>query len=158
MRIRTYLLAFVLAPCTILLSAQNMPAPSQQSEQPTAKADVATPKTSIGGVEILSDTQGVDFSDWLVRWHQITELAWNPLIPKEVNSPTLLKGVVAIRFKVLPSGQVIDLQLKGRSGTVALDRAAWGAITGSSYPNLPREFHGPYIELRAHFLYNTQPK
>ena len=37
-----------------------------------------------------------------------------------------------------------------------LDRAAWGALTGSNYPPLPRDFHGPYLELRAFFLYNME--
>ena len=116
------------------------------------------PGANAGGVQILSDTQGVDFSSWLARWHFITERTWDPLIPDEVNPPILKQGVVAIRFKVLPSGQVVDMTLDGRSGDTGLDRAAWGAISGSSYPNLPRDFHGPYIELRAYFLYNVQPQ
>ena len=110
------------------------------------------------GVQVLSDTQGVDFSDWLARWHYITQMTWDPLIPDEVNPPILKSGVVVIHFKVLPNGQVTDMQLDGRSGDTGLDRAAWGAISGSSYPNLPREFHGPYLELRAYFLYNTEPR
>jgi TonB family protein len=110
------------------------------------------------GVQILSDQQGVDFSNWLQRWHYITQQTWDPLIPDEVNPPILKSGIVVIRFKVLPSGQVTDMQLDGRSGDTGLDRAAWGAIAGSSYPNLPREFHGPYLELRAYFLYNTEPR
>lgn len=110
-----------------------------------------------GGVSILSDTQGVDFSSWLRRWYYETEHTWDPLIPDEVNPPILKSGAVQIRFKVLPNGQVTDMVLEGRSGDTGLDRAAWGAITGSSYPPLPREFHGPYLELRALFLYNEQP-
>lgn len=110
------------------------------------------------GVQVLSDTQGVDFSNWLQRWHYITQQTWDPLIPDEVNPPILKSGVVAVRFKVLPNGQITDMQLDGRSGDTGLDRAAWGAITGSSYPALPREFHGPYLELRAYFLYNTEPR
>jgi TonB family protein len=116
------------------------------------------PGAGTGGVQVLSDTQGVDFSNWLQRWHYITQQTWDPLIPDEVNPPILKQGIVAIRFKVLPNGQVTDMQLDGRSGDTGLDRAAWGAITGSSYPNLPREFHGPYLELRAYFLYNTEPR
>ncbi len=116
------------------------------------------PGAGTGGVQILSDTQGVDFNAWLQRWHFITERTWDPLIPDEVNPPILKQGVVAIRFKVLPNGQVVDMTLDGRSGDTGLDRAAWGAITGSSYPSLPREFHGPYLELRAYFLYNVQPQ
>ncbi len=116
------------------------------------------PGAGTGGVQVLSDTQGVDFSSWLARWHYITQMTWDPLIPDEVNPPILKSGVVVIRFKVLPNGQVIDMQLDGRSGDTGLDRAAWGAITGSSYPALPREFHGPYLELRAYFLYNMEPR
>jgi outer membrane biosynthesis protein TonB len=63
-----------------------------------------------------------------------------------------------IRFKVLPNGRIMDgsMRLEGSSGDVALDRAAWGALTGSNYAPLPRDFHGPYLELRAWFLYNMQ--
>ncbi len=115
------------------------------------------PGADTGGIQVLSDTQGVDFSSWLARWHYITEQTWNPLIPDEVNPPILKAGVVVVHFRVLPNGQVMDdMKLDGRSGDTALDRAAWGAISGSSYPPLPREFHGPYLELRAYFLYNTE--
>lgn len=116
------------------------------------------PGAGAGGVQILSDTQGVDFSSWLHRWYYETERTWDPLIPDEVNPPILKSGAVQIRFKVLPNGQVTDMVLEGRSGDTGLDRAAWGAITGSSYPPLPRQFHGPYLELRALFLYNEQPR
>jgi outer membrane biosynthesis protein TonB len=112
-----------------------------------------------GGVQVLSDTQGVDFSSWLLRWHRETERTWDPLIPDEVNPPILKKGAVVIRFRVLPTGRLMEgsMVLEGRSGDTGLDRAAWGALTGSNYPPLPRDFHGPYLELRAIFLYNTEP-
>ena len=118
------------------------------------------PGAGTGGVQVLSDTQGVDFSNWLERWHYVTQRTWDPLIPDEVNPPLNKSGVVAIQFKVLPNGRIMDgsMQLVGRSGDSALDRAAWGALTGSSYPSLPKDFHGPYLELRAYFLYNMQPQ
>jgi TonB family protein len=114
------------------------------------------PGASAGGVQILSDTQGVDFSSWLLRAKHETETAWDPLIPDEVNAPIYKSGMVVVHFKVLPNGRVVDgsMQLDGRSGDVALDRAAWGAIQGSNYPPLPRDFHGPYLELRVYFTYN----
>jgi len=118
------------------------------------------PGAGSGGVEVLSDTQGVDFRAWLIRWHRETENTWDPLIPDEVNPPILKKGQVLIRFKVLPNGRIQDgsMVLEGRSGDVALDRAAWGALEGSNYPPLPREFHGPYLELRALFMYNMETR
>jgi outer membrane biosynthesis protein TonB len=120
----------------------------------------AHPGAGTGGVEVLSDTQGVDFRGWLQRWHRETERTWDPLIPDEVNPPILKQGQVMIRFKVLPNGRLMEgsMVLEGRSGDTALDRAAWGALQGSNYPPLPREFHGPYLELRALFMYNMQPR
>ena len=117
------------------------------------------PGAGSGGVQVLSDTQGVDFSNWLQRWHWETEHTWDPLIPDEVNPPIYKSGMVAIEFKVLPNGRLMpdSVHLVGRSGATALDRAAWGALTGSNYPPLPHEFHGPYLELRAYFLYNMEP-
>jgi outer membrane biosynthesis protein TonB len=118
------------------------------------------PGAGTGGVQVLSDTQGVDFNSWLLRWHRETERTWDPLIPEEVNPPLYKKGAVVIRFKVLPSGRLVEpdgMFLEARSGDTALDRAAWGAIRGSSYPPLPHDFHGPYLELRAVFLYNMEP-
>jgi hypothetical protein len=118
------------------------------------------PGAGTGGVQILSDTQGVDFNNWLIHWHRETERTWDPLIPDEVNPPISKAGQLMIRFKVLPSGRIMEgsMVLEGSSGDVALDRAAWGALTGSNYPPLPRDFHGPYLELRAWFLYNMNPE
>jgi len=140
-----------------IFGSAHTPAPSAGSGSDAVAAKPAQEKAREGDVEILSDTQGVDFSGWLKRWHALTEKTWKPLIPEQVNPPALKKGAVMIRLKVLPSGRVVDMKLEGRSGDVGLDRAAWGAITGSSYLALPDEFHGPYLELRAYFLYNMKP-
>jgi hypothetical protein len=150
--------------CAVLLislSAKAQTAPANSPNPPPASAEAYKPKLQAptGGIEILSDTQGVDFKPWLAHWQKRTERTWDKLIPDEVNPPTMKKGQVLIRFKVLPNGRLKDgsMVLEGRSGDVALDRAAWGALTGSNYPPLPAEFHGPYLELRVLFLYNMKP-
>jgi outer membrane biosynthesis protein TonB len=118
------------------------------------------PGAGTGGVEVLNPEPGVDLGPWLRRWHYETQKTWDPLIPDEVNPPILKKGQVLIHFKVLPDGRLMDgsMMLEGRSGDTALDRAAWGALQGSNYPPLPKDFHGPYLELRALFMYNMQPQ
>ena len=117
------------------------------------------PGAGTGGIQILSDTQGVDFNAWLQRFVHETETTWDPLIPDEVNPPISKQGRVAIRLKILPNGRIMNdgMLLEGRSGDSGLDRAAWGALTGSNYPPLPQQFHGPYLELRVFFLYNIDP-
>ena len=108
------------------------------------------------GAEILSDTQGVDFSSYMRRLHNDIQRNWNPLIPEEVQPPLLKKGIVGIRFIILPDGQIGDIKLETTSGDVALDKAAWYAITSEGqFPPLPREYHGPKLELRVGFFYNT---
>ena len=83
------------------------------------------PGAGTGGVQILSPTNGVDFSSWLARWHYVTQRTWDPLIPDEVNPPILKRGQCEIIFTILPNGrlQAHAMQLTGRSGDVALDRA-----------------------------------
>lgn len=108
-----------------------------------------------GAVEVLSDTMGVDFSHYLQEVIAATRRAWYPLIPDEARPPLNKQGEVAIRFEIFPDGSVHVMQLYGPSGDVALDRAAWGGITGASpYPPLPKQFHGKYLALQFNFLYN----
>ncbi len=113
------------------------------------------PDANLGGAQILSDTQGVDFDPYIRHIIIETERTWDPLTPDEVLPPINKRGEVLIRFKILPNGRLMDgsMVLEGSSGDVALDRAAWGALTGSNFPPLPREFHGPYLELRFLFIY-----
>jgi hypothetical protein len=132
--------------------------PSSGSDNVPGNPGMAIHPGAGGGVQILSDQQGVDFNPWLRRWYYETEHTWDPLIPDEVNPPILKQGQCMIRFKVGPDGRILEMHLEGRSGDTALDRAAWGALTGSNYPPLPREFHGPYLELRAVFMYNMRPQ
>lgn len=141
--------------CAAAAWAQNTPSSVLQSAPSTATSDKLKPQPPVSGVEMLSDTEGVDFKDYLVRWRRITEANWQPPILKKPNAPTPLKGTVAIRFKILPSGKIMDggIVLDERSGQTPLDKAAWDAISGSAYPPLPEAFHGPYLELRAHFIY-----
>jgi len=106
------------------------------------------------GAEILSDTQSVDFNAYLRQLHDIIQNNWDPLIPEEVQAPRSAKGITGIRFTILPNGDLSNPILETRSGDQALDLAAWGAIRAGGFPPLPKEFHGPNIELRCGFYVN----
>lgn len=109
-------------------------------------------------VEVLSDTMGWDYGPYLQRVIADTKRAWYPIIPEEARPPLDKQGKVMIRFKILPDGTVTDMLLEGPSGDVALDRSAWGGITGAApFPAIPKAFKGPYLELRFYFLYNILP-
>jgi TonB family protein len=119
-------------------------------------APIAHPGVA-SGVEVLSDTMGVDFGPYLHQVVQATQSSWDLLIPEAARPPLLKQGTVAIQFIILPDGSIKQMQLVRPSGDVSLDRAAWGGITGAGpFPPLPKQFHGPYLALRFYFLYNQQ--
>lgn len=106
----------------------------------------------LGALDILSDTQGVDFGPYLQRILQNVKENWYRLIPE---SAEMKKGKLAIEFAITKDGKVADMRLMATSGDTALDRAAWGGITASNpFPPLPSDFTGPYLALRFRFYYN----
>jgi TonB family protein len=105
-----------------------------------------------GALEILSDTQGVDFGPYLQRILQEVKDNWYRLIPE---SAEMKKGKLSIEFAITKDGQVAGMKLVATSGDPPLDRAAWGGITASNpFPPLPTDFKGPYLALRFRFFYN----
>ena len=112
---------------------------------------------TVGGFDVLSDTQGVDFGPYLSRVLQSIKSNWYNLIPEEARAPLLKHGKVAIRFLITPSGKVAGMYVEAPSGDVPLDRAAYGGISASDpFSPLPHEFQGPYLALRITFFYNPK--
>ncbi|MBV9608769.1 MAG: TonB family protein, partial [Acidobacteria bacterium] len=112
-----------------------------------------------GGVQsnldIMSDTMGVDFGPYLQRVLYDVRRNWYNLIPEVARPPLMKRGKVSIEFAILKDGSVAGMTLRGPSGDVSLDRAAWSGITASNpFPPLPGEFRGQYLALRFHFYYN----
>lgn len=106
-----------------------------------------------GALDILSDTQGVDFGPYLQRILQDVKENWYRAIPESALMGK--KGKLAIEFAITRNGQVAGMKLIATSGDDPLDRAAWAGITASNpFPPLPGEFTGPYLALRFRFYYN----
>ena len=110
------------------------------------------------GIEMLTDTQGVDFNDYLRRIYYIVKNNWYAVMPPSVSLGD--QGVVSLQFRIMRDGSVPDgmpVQVFG-SGKEPLDRAAYSSIRASNpFPPLPGQFKGPYIELRYTYYYNLQP-
>jgi TonB family protein len=81
---------------------------------------------------------------------------WYKLIPDSARAPILKKGKVRIEFVILKDGKITGMRLVSTSGDVALDRGAWGGITASKFPPLPKEFAGQYLAVRFAFYYNPE--
>jgi hypothetical protein len=114
--------------------------------------------TANAGIEMLTDTEGVDFNDYLRRVYIAVRNNWYSVMPPSVSLGD--QGVVSLQFKIMRDGGVPDgmpVQVFG-SGKEPLDRAAFSSIRASNpFPPLPSQFKGPYIELRFTYYYNIQP-
>jgi TonB family protein len=106
----------------------------------------------VGNLEILSDTEGVDFGPYLQRvLHDVRE-NWYIAIPP---SAEMKHGNLIIEFAITKDGKVAGMKLIASSGDIPLDRAAWAGITASDpFPALPSEFGGQFLALRFRFYYN----
>jgi TonB family protein len=107
------------------------------------------------GVQILTDTEGVNFDDYLRRVYITVKNNWFAVMPASVQLGE--RGVVSLTFKIMRDGSVPDAdpQRVFGSGKEPLDRAAMSSIRASNpFPTLPAQFKGPYIELRFTYYYN----
>ncbi|MDR3735201.1 MAG: TonB family protein [Acidobacteriaceae bacterium] len=108
-------------------------------------------------VEVLSDTTGVDenqLNAYLKRLLHDVKQTWLPLIPEEAQPPLLKQGETVIRFTIAPDGKVIGMQLVDSTHDNALNRAAWGSITGTSFGTLPRGMKDPNLTLLIRYMVN----
>lgn len=110
------------------------------------------------GYQILSDTQGVDFSAYIQRLLASLRRNWEAVMPESARMGD--KGVVYTTFQINPNGsvQAPDPNLERSSGKEPLDMAAMSAIHASNpFEPLPSQFHGPCLKLRIIFIYNIPP-
>jgi TonB family protein len=111
--------------------------------------------TAYGAMELLTPTEGVDFSNYLARVYASVKQNWFAVMPESVRLGD--KGIVVLQFKIMRNGDVPTgepVLLRG-SGKEPLDRAAVSSIrTSNPFPPLPSAFSGPYIELRFGYYYN----
>jgi hypothetical protein len=111
-----------------------------------------------GAMEMLTPTEGVDFSNYLQRVYVTVKRNWFAVMPESVRLGD--KGVVSLQFRIMRDGTVPanEPATVHTSQKEPLDRAAVSSIRASNpFEPLPRAFSGPYIELRFTYYYNLQP-
>ena len=108
-----------------------------------------------GAYQILTPTEGVDFSDYMARVLARVRLNWYAVMPESAQLGD--RGRVVLEFSIRRDGSVPndDPQRLMSSGKEPLDRAAVSSIRSSNpFDHLPPAFNGPEIRLRFIFLYN----
>lgn len=148
--------------------AQKKDLQAKTTETPTAPTvDTINPKVVESppqgapgsGIEVLSDTMGVDFGPYLKPIMKTVNDNWHSLLPASVYPPLRKSGTVTIEFAILKDGTILGMKLARSSGDPPLDRACWASVTNSApLPPLPKEFSGQYLQLRFMFCYNDACK
>jgi TonB family protein len=108
-----------------------------------------------GNVEILTPTEGVDFTNYIARVLASVKRNWYAVMPESARLGD--RGKVVLQFRIMRNGVVPDAEpvMVGSSTKEPLDRAAVSSIRASTpFEPLPPAFSGPFIELRFIFLYN----
>lgn len=113
---------------------------------------------SVGGVDVLSDTGGVDVGPYIKQIVGTIYKNWLPLIPQEARPPQSSKGEALIRFRILPDGRIGNMWLDGSTHDDAINRACWGAIAAAQFPALPTALGSKPLDLRLHFYVNVKPQ
>jgi TonB family protein len=109
------------------------------------------------GLTRLTDTQGVDFSNYDARVYQSVKRNWYSIMPESALMGD--QGIVMLRFRIFKDGTVVSEEpiLERSSSKAPLDRAAMGSIRASSpFEPLPSGFDGPYVEYRFIYYYNLE--
>jgi TonB family protein len=107
------------------------------------------------GWEILTPTDGVDFSDYMQRMLDTIRRNWYAVMPQSAMLGE--RGRVMLRFKINSDGSISasDPVREMSSGKEPLDRAAVSSIRSSNpFEPLPSPYHRPYLEIRIIYLYN----
>jgi TonB family protein len=128
---------------------------SSQDQLPQGPGGGGGQPTLGEGLQLLTPTDGVDFTNYLQRLLASVKRNWYAIIPESARMGD--KGKVMIQFRIQTNGTVPypEPNLVRSSGKEPLDRAAMGAISASNpFEPLPSAYTRPYIELRFTFLYN----
>jgi TonB family protein len=111
------------------------------------------------GLEMLTPDEGVDFKHYLEDLFRKLKREWLDHIPPDVENGK--RGIVRVEFRVQRDGSVAadSVKLTNSSGKDDFDAASLGSIKAAApFANLPANFSQPFIQLRATFFYNVDPK
>lgn len=147
--------------CSAFAFAQSSATSTERKQEPPASdSNTQEPKqphtttAGLGGIDVLTDTMGVDFGPYLQRVLKTVKQNWYNLSPPSARAPRMMRGVVSIEFAILKTGKIAGMKLVESTVDAPLGNAAWHAITDTRFPPLPAEFSGQYLGLRFHFVYN----
>jgi hypothetical protein len=143
---------FACAGSMIGQTSGSRPTPAGSSETVNDSATPSGPLNQRLAVDILSDTQGVDFAPYIRQVLQTIGKSWSAVLPDAGASANDAQAETDIRFTISQDGKISAMLLAESAHQIKFDRAAWGSITGAGQlPSLPADFNGPNVTLSMHF-------
>jgi TonB family protein len=140
--------------------APPSPPRNDTPEQPPTNAipgtggQIALPYGQVGGggaqASFADQAFGTRFPEYVSSMTRAITLAWQDSI---VGVPRGSSSRVYVTFTIGKRGQVSNLELSQRSGSVQLDNSAQRAVLTAKLPELPREFLGANVDVRFYFEY-----
>ena len=145
--------AIRLSMLALLVAFQANPALGQSA------SSVPQDKRPVAAIEILTDTEGVDFNEYFRGLYLAIKAKLYAGMPSSVALGE--SGLNVIQFRVLQDGAVPEdfMKLRVGSGKRDLDDASLQAIRKAApFKHLPEKYSQPFIELRINFNYNVPKK
>jgi TonB family protein len=143
---------------SVMTSIQILPLqPTLANPTVPPQTNDSTPKSKPynTGLELRSDTEGVDFSPYLRQVFLSIRRKWTGVIPESAKQGET--GTVTVQFRIQQDGKVPNDSVKVvfSSGKKDMDDACLTVIrTAGPFEHLPEAFHSPSIELRQIFHFN----
>ncbi len=129
---------------TFLAAISVAPVHGQTMSQPALKL----------GVDLLSDTNGTNLGPYMKVLISDIRKRWVSVATQEADQAITKHEEAVISLTIAPDGRVLAMLLEP-SHDVALDRAAWSAVTGTTYAPLPAGMKDADLKLRVHFAVNN---
>jgi TonB family protein len=144
---------------TLAIFLSFIPCQSQTATTSEENASNSGTKKLPDTVEILTDTQGVDFRPYVLGIIHSVSMKWYGFIPDEARVPQMKQGDVDVEFQIDKRGVLSQSKITKTSGDKSLDDACSKAVLEAAPFNpLPSEFNGEGVLLRFHFRYNPARK
>jgi TonB family protein len=131
------------------------PATRAQEQAPQASSGKAVQERNLSqtAVELLTPTNGVDFSGHIGKQMATVKKNWIAAMLPAVWAGA--KGKTIVEFQIQSDGKIENISLKASSGTDSLDQAAIQGVRNSSpLDHLPLGFSGAFVVLRLSLSYN----
>lgn len=114
--------------------------------------------TPVAGLELLTESEGVNFNEYLRGVYLSLKRSWFVNMPASVQLGD--QGINTVEFRILQDGSVPPdfVKMVRKSDKSALDAASLRAVReAGSFGHLPEKFSKPFILLRFTFYYNVPP-